>query len=215
MKKLTVPMIAGVGAALILTGCAPTTVGEPAASSPTPSTVTVYEDETVYPTFPKTTEPAPRAAVVESPQAMYQQIAAFWKAKGVDITHVSVRESAAPLTCHGLEYRDTPAFYCDGRVVDRVGDVILYTPELPTMDADAARIIVAHEAGHAIQDEMDDGAGVETGADCLAGHYVTKTGVDPTARAATPIGSTPERLDAFRFGQSTADPTICLDRYPR
>ncbi|GAB4621081.1 hypothetical protein MOKP38_46320 [Mycobacterium avium subsp. hominissuis] len=233
-RTLSRPLIAAGIAAVMLSGCGTVTEGEPVASEElTISTTT----STVPPRTPtlRTTTQAPDY-IPESPYQIVDRLKAFWLTKKVDLRDVIPEEDPA-LICNGktLAEGDARALYCDGGEPDGrppLPDYLKWKPALVSGMSDpvlgtAAHITLAHEMGHAMQDwtgrvEGDTGTPTspsELSADCLAGFYVSQTGLDrelvEEALPHTRIGDSRQRIEAFEKGMSlpASKGTTCLKAY--
>ncbi|MGV0654783.1 hypothetical protein ABQE48_13025 [Mycolicibacterium thermoresistibile] len=219
-RTLSRPLIAAGIAAVMLTGCTTVTGGEPVAS----------EELTTSTAAPRIGTPAPRPFTAESPEVMLRKIAAFWHEQGADIRHVTIEEQPLAV-CKGKPQPRVTSLYCDG--IPESWDKIIYTPKVVSdMESEvgetAARIVIAHEAGHAIQDVRNRVAGdtgtptspSELSADCFAGYYIARgENIDPDvvseALDRTAISEHPERVKAFNLGASLTYASVerCFTEY--
>lgn len=220
MMKLSRPLVMAGIAALVLSGCGTAVDGEPVASD-TPTSATRTS------TPPRTTTTT--AYIAESPHETWDQVRRYWSdVQEVDIAHVTLEVTTGVIACAGTPAPRVNSLYCD----DGAKDTIIYNPRAVADTDDARvveraqRVVLAHEAGHAIQDAMDTLAG-ETGsatapseqsADCFAGFYMARR--DTSTRAQidaaldlTALGKHQARKSAFFNGYSASNAETCFTDY--
>lgn len=215
--KLSRPLVMAGIAALVLSGCGTAVDGEPVtADTPTSATRTSTPPRT-------TTTTVEQRPVAHDVDQIIKDIEQFWARGGIHLD-VGSRVDEVP-TCGTpsgrKRYPTSPAVYCFHE------DVISYRPSLPTMP-DAA-LILAHEMGHAVQDDRDwlDGADGdekvpgtdipvrEVSADCLAGVYIAAE--EPSLEGSVIDGRGGVRTSAFQrgVGLDMSQAQVCFTDYER
>lgn len=216
MRKCHVPLIAAGIAAVMLSGCTTVTGGEPVAS----------DELTTSTVAPRTPTKAPRTTkpVARSVARIIKDIELFWARGGIHLDVGSrVDDTPTCVDANGKTWRylDSPAVYCFDE------NLISYRPTLPSMP-DAVKIL-AHEMGHAVQDDANwfdgpdgdvkvpgtDIAVREVSADCLGGVYI---GAEEPSLAGTDVdGIGGVRTKAFQKGNrlNLSDAETCFTEYER
>lgn len=217
-RKRHVPIVIAGTAAIILSGCAGGSIGDLPAELPESTTTTTTTTSprstptTTSPTSQPEANPTHAAIVPTDVPQMIGDIEAFWATRGVSLDVGS--SEAAPVKCGTTVYETSPAVYCfkEDQVVHRpLEGAVTETLDRMLM----VQTMIAHEMGHAVQDEVDrldgpegdrqvDGWDVrELSADCFAGIYMATQ--NPLARSHEIDTLTGPRTTAYQFGLNLPD----------